>query len=707
MTYTPEMYGLRRGKPGPGNDYYQASNKPPGALAAQCAHERSAADVQEWREEEFGARVDDIKRLKKRNLAKKNGSVMEKLLRRIGLGFLVDGEDMSAHDQALHSMPNYEHLDDKQRARLRETTPYPFHTKESAQAFEDDKARRQRIRDEEQDARDIAKAFEYFDDAVSLTQYHYYLVGKKLVRRPKFSGGFESLYERQTRMLYDAFEEFKRIVLPLHDQLIAMKESGVDTASDEYRRLRTKLVKAFHAMNGPEQLAAMDEGTEAVRRKEKEHYIKSTVERVNMDQYPEYIIHDTLPKDDQIAMFKDIIHRYNRGEQLPDHELKFYALALQSQEDELKKVRKDIANKSTNIVWMKTRVRSFSISPRQSPHKTPDLPPGDKPPRKVPEMPICGPRYILCFELEPFTLSDYDEMCRKTYVEGQLADVLRRGEKYMFELSKPKPRRKNWRHLLRKETASDTDSDECSFYPSIPWYEMMQLIREKRAVDNSKPLPLVSPAKNDVAEVVDNDFDLGEIEEISKDGFKTGPLAMSRTSEFVDDDFNFILEEEEAIAEGPRKAGSSAMAYAPQFTDDDFIFIFEKEEEEEFAGGDTKTDSPAMDNTTDTIKDSDDDFSFDQDKTSEIDVESISRIMNAVSETTSLNQEMAETFKGDFLADYYAMRHVTEAAENSDDEFSFDQDKSSEMDFNFIFPMMDQVPETLETTSLYEAMSSD
>ena len=66
MTYTPEMYGLRRGKPGPGNDYYQASNKPPGALAAQCAHERSAADVQEWREQEFGARVDDIKRLKKR-----------------------------------------------------------------------------------------------------------------------------------------------------------------------------------------------------------------------------------------------------------------------------------------------------------------------------------------------------------------------------------------------------------------------------------------------------------------------------------------------------------------------------------------------------------------------------------------------------------------------------------------------------------------
>jgi len=29
------------------------------------------------------------------------------------------------------------------------------------------------------------------------------------------------------------------------------------------------------------------------------------------------------------------------------------------------------------------------------------------------------------------------------------------------------------------------------------------------------------------------------------------------------------------------------------------------------------------------------------------------------------------------------------------------------MDFNFIFPMTDQVPETLETTSLYEAMSSD
>lgn len=624
---------------------------------------------------------------------------MEKLLRRIGLGFLVDGEDMSAHDQALHSMPNYEHLDEKQRARLRETTHYPFHTEESAQAFKDDKARRQRIRDEEQDARDMANAFEYFDDAASLIQYHYYLVGKKLVHRPKFSGGLESLYERRIRMLYDAFEEFKRIVVPFHDQLIAMKESGVDPSSDEYRHVRTKLVTAFYAMNGPEQLAAMDEGQEAVRRMKKEHYIKSTVERFNMDQYPEYIIYDTLPKDDQIAMFNDIIARYNRGEQLPDHELKFYALALQSQEGELKEVHKDIANKSTNIVWTKTRVRSFSISPRQSPHKTPDLPPGNKPPRKVTEMPICGPRYILCFELEPFTLSDYDEMCRKTYIEGELARVLRRGERYMFALSKPKHRRKNWRHLLRKATASDTDSGECSFHPSIPWSEMMQMIREERNIDNYNPLPLVSPAKNDVAEVADNDFDLGEIEEISKDGFKTGPLAMSRTSEFVDDDFNFIFEEREAIAEGRSKAGSSAMTYAPQSTDNDFVFIFEKEEEE-FSGGGTKTDSPAMENTTDTVKDSDDDFSFDQDKTSEIDVESISPIMNAVPETTSLNQEMAETSKGDFSADYYAMRHVTETDENSDDEFSFDQDKSSEMDFNFIFPITDQVPETFKTTSL-------
>ncbi|THY36288.1 hypothetical protein D6D01_00539 [Aureobasidium pullulans] len=707
MTYTKEMYGLRRPKSGPGNDYYQASNKPPGALAAQCAHERSAADVQEWREQEFAARVDDMERLKKRKLAKKNGSATKKILRRMGLGFLVDGEDMSAHDQALRSMPNYEHLDEKQRARLRETTHYPFHTEESAQAFKDDKARRQRIRDEEQDARDMANAFEYFDDAASLIQYHYDLVGKKLVRRPKFSGRPESLYERYIRMLYDAFEEFKRIVVPFHDQLIAMKESGVDPASDEYRRVRTKLVTAFYAMNGPEQLAAMNEGQEAVRRMKKEHYIKSTVERLNMDQYPEYIIYDTLPKDDQIVMFKDIVSRYNMGEQLPDHELKFYALALQSQEGGLKEIRKDIANKSTNIVWMKTRVRSFSISPRQSPHKTPDLPPGDKPPRKITELPICGPRYILCFELEPSTLSDYDEMCRKTNIEEKVASVLKKGERYMFALSKPKNRRKNWRHLLRKATASDTDLDEYSFHSSIHWSEMIQMIREKRGIDNSKPLSLVSPAKNDVAEVADNEFDFGEIEEISKDGFKTEPLAMSRPSKFVDDDFNFILEEEEAIAEGRRKAGSSAMTYAPQFTDDDFIFVFEKKEEEEFAGGDTKTDSPAMDNTTDAVKDSDDDFSFDQDKTSEIDVESISRIMNAVPETTSLNQEMAETSKGDFSADYYAIRHVTETDENSDDEFSFDQDKSSEMDFNFIFPMTDQVPETFETTSLYEAKSSD
>jgi hypothetical protein len=84
--------------------------------------------------------------LQKQNPSKKSGRFKRYVFRKIGLGFIIAREDMTAKDHAHEAYPSFEEISDEEWMRRATPLHYPYHTVASKRAYDKEMAIRERMR---------------------------------------------------------------------------------------------------------------------------------------------------------------------------------------------------------------------------------------------------------------------------------------------------------------------------------------------------------------------------------------------------------------------------------------------------------------------------------------------------------------------------------------------------------------------------------
>lgn len=178
----------------------------------------------------------------KQNPPKKSGPIKRFILRKIGLGFIIAREDMTAKDHAHEAYPSFEEISEKEWVRRAAPLHYPYHTAASKKAHDEEMVIRERMR-----AKRWADKFAFY--AERRDNWNRKLAAERFTANSFSSGDSDSGSSVSSESSDDKFfvhlpsilssmhkDYIMKIIQERSIKLSAWEDEGVDSTDTGYKR---------------------------------------------------------------------------------------------------------------------------------------------------------------------------------------------------------------------------------------------------------------------------------------------------------------------------------------------------------------------------------------------------------------------------------------------------------------------------------------